>query len=190
MGLIIRGIKINTGENFQQRAKHGIEKINKQFILNTFNADIALRKIKKNIFGVKIFFSNKEYGVINVKSTDNSAIHALSASITKIEKIIRRLHRKIIASKRHIFKNNHIILTPPIKNETSSIDNNGLIIANMNYKIENLSVAEASDILINSNRKILMFRNAAHLGLNLLLKNTNGTIEWIDPRGSREAIKL
>ena len=60
----------------------------------------------------------------------------------------------------------------------------------MNYKIENLSVAEASDILINSNRKILMFRNAAHLGLNLLLKNTNGTIEWIDPRGSREAIKF
>ena len=190
MGLVIRGIKINTGETFRKRAKHGIEKINKQFILNNFKADIALRKIKTNFFGVKILFSNEQYGVINVKSIDNSAIHALSASITKIEKIIRRLHRKIKANKRHIFKNNHKTYTPSIENETSSIDNNGLIIANMNYKIENLSVAEASDMLINSNRKILMFRNAAHLGLNLLLKNTNGTIEWIDPRGSREAIKF
>jgi len=190
MGLIIRGIKINTGETFQQRAEYGIEKINKQFILNNFNADIALKKIRSNFFGVKILFSNKEYGIINVKSTDNSAIHALSASITKIEKIIRRLHRKIKAKKRHIFKNNNVALNKPIENETSHIDSNGLIIANMNYKIENLSVAEASDILINSNRKILMFRNAAHLGLNLLLKNTNGTIEWIDPRGSREAIKF
>ena len=50
MGLIIRGIKINTGETFQQRAESGIEKINKLFILNNFKADIALRKIRTNVF--------------------------------------------------------------------------------------------------------------------------------------------
>ncbi|PPR29588.1 MAG: hypothetical protein CFH31_00371 [Alphaproteobacteria bacterium MarineAlpha9_Bin1] len=190
MSLTVRGIKINTGETFKQKAQRGIEKIGKQFVVQNFNVDITLRKIKSKFFGVKILFKSKDYGVINVKSSDNSAMYALSSSITKIEKIIRRLHRKIISNKRHTQKHDHIDYINELEKNDKIYTDNTLIVANMNYKIENLSVAEASNKLINSNRNILMFRNAAHLGLNLLHRHTNGTIEWIDPRGTREAIKL
>ena len=189
MSLIIRGIKINTGETFHKKAVLGIEKIKNQFILKNFDVYIALKKINTKLFNVKILFNNKEYGTINVRTVDEDAIYALSIAITKIEKIIRRLNRKLKSKKRL----NLIKEQPPLesnKTEFSDDSNDGLIIANMNYKIEKLSVADAAKKLAKSNNKTLMFRNAAHMGLNLLLKNTNGTIEWIDPRGFREAIKL
>jgi len=146
MSLTVRGIKINTGETFKKKAQRGIEKIGKQFVVQNFNVDITLRKIKSKFFGVK--------------------------------------------NKRHTQKHDHIDYINELEKNDKIYTDNTLIVANMNYKIENLSVAEASNKLINSNRNILMFRNAAHLGLNLLHRHTNGTIEWIDPRGTREAIKL
>ena len=169
MSLIIRGIKINTGETFHKKAVLGIEKIKNQFILKNFDVYIALKKIKTKLFNVKILFNNKEYGTINVRTVDEDAIYALSIAITKIEKIIRRLNRKLKSKKRL----NLIKEQPPLESNKTK-----------------LSVADAAKKLAKSNNKTLMFRNAAHMGLNLLLKNTNGTIEWIDPRGFREAIKL
>ena len=41
MSLIIRGIKINTGETFQKKAVLGIEKIKNQFILKNFDVLIS-----------------------------------------------------------------------------------------------------------------------------------------------------
>ena len=189
MSLIIRGIKVNTGETFHNKAVLGIEKIKNQFILKNFDVYIALKKIKTKLFNVKILFNNKEYGTINVRTVDENAIYALSVGITKIEKIIRRLNRKLKSKKRLNLIKEQI----PLESNDPVLPNNsndGLIIANMNYKIEKLSVANAAQKLAKSDNETLMFRNAAHMGLNLLLKNSNGTIEWIDPRGFREAIKL
>ena len=59
MSLIIRGIKINTGETFHKKAVLGIEKIKNQFILKNFDVYIALKKIKTKLFNVKILFNNK-----------------------------------------------------------------------------------------------------------------------------------
>ena len=190
MSLIIRGIKINTGETFRKKAQHGINKIKEQFIIDKFRAYISLNKMKSKFFGVKILFTSKEYGIINVKTTDDNAIYALTSSIAKIEKIVRRLHRRIKSKKRIIYKEKNLLTNINNTNFTPNEENNSPIVANMNYKIENLSVAEASNLLINSNLKMLMFRNASHLGLNLLFKSSNGTIEWIDPRGTRESITL
>ena len=55
MSLIIRGIKINTGETFHKKAVLGIEKIKNQFILKNFDVYIALKKNKNQIIQCKNF---------------------------------------------------------------------------------------------------------------------------------------
>jgi hypothetical protein len=35
-------------------------------------------------------------------------------------------------------------------------------------------------------QQAMMFRNAAHGGLNMLYRRPDGNIGWVDPRGSRE----
>jgi hypothetical protein len=59
------------------------------------------------------------------------------------------------------------------------------VFADMSYDIETLSVDQAVMRLELSGANMLMFRNANHLGLNVVHFREDGTIGWIDPRGTR-----
>ncbi|MDB2391329.1 sigma 54 modulation/S30EA ribosomal C-terminal domain-containing protein, partial [Alphaproteobacteria bacterium] len=59
------------------------------------------------------------------------------------------------------------------------------VFADMSYDIETLSVDQAVMRLELSGANMLMFRNANHLGLNVVHFREDGTIGWIDPRGMR-----
>jgi hypothetical protein len=37
-----------------------------------------------------------------------------------------------------------------------------------------------------SGENMLMFRNASHFGLNVVHRRSDGSIGWIDPRGTRQ----
>ena len=41
-----------------------------------------------------------------------------------------------------------------------------------------------------SDQSSLMFRNAAHEGLNMVYRRDDNTIGWVDPRGSRQTMGL
>ena len=53
-------------------------------------------------------------------------------------------------------------------------------------EIATVTVGEAVMIMDLGDRQAMMFRNAAHGGLNMLYRRTDGNIGWVDPRGSRE----
>lgn len=59
------------------------------------------------------------------------------------------------------------------------------IIAEMTTNIESLTVSEAVMRMDLAESPALMFRNAAHSGLNMVYRRTDGNIGWVDPRGTR-----
>ena len=60
------------------------------------------------------------------------------------------------------------------------------VVAELAYDIEMLTVEQAVMKLELSDAPMLMFRNAAHLGLNVVHRREDGSIGWIDPRGARK----
>jgi hypothetical protein len=60
------------------------------------------------------------------------------------------------------------------------------VIAELSYKIDELTVEQAVIRLELENESCIFFRNASHSGLNLVYYRQDGNIGWIDPRGSRE----
>ena len=70
--------------------------------------------------------------------------------------------------------------------DTSYKDSDALpIIAQLSYEVGLLTVEQAVMQLELSDEPCLMFRNASHLGLNLVYKRNDNMIAWVDPRGNR-----
>ncbi|MDC3311245.1 sigma 54 modulation/S30EA ribosomal C-terminal domain-containing protein [Alphaproteobacteria bacterium] len=59
------------------------------------------------------------------------------------------------------------------------------VIAQLSYEIELFTVEQAVMKLELSDEPCLLFRNASHLGLNLVYRRNDNTIAWVDPRGNR-----
>lgn len=59
------------------------------------------------------------------------------------------------------------------------------VVADLLYDIEVLTVERAVMRIELSGENMLMFRNASHFGLNVVQRRDDGTIGWIDPRGTR-----
>ena len=60
------------------------------------------------------------------------------------------------------------------------------IIAELSYEVESLSVEQAVMRLELSGDNCLLFRNSGHMGLNMVHLRNDGTIGWVDPRGTRD----
>ena len=64
-------------------------------------------------------------------------------------------------------------------------DGEPMVIAEMTTKIESLTVSDAVMRMSLADASVLMFRNSAHGGLNVIYRRSDGNIGWIDPRGNR-----
>ncbi|MCW8836638.1 MAG: ribosome-associated translation inhibitor RaiA [Rhodospirillales bacterium] len=60
-------------------------------------------------------------------------------------------------------------------------DGSPAIIAEMSTAIETLSVGEAVMRMDLADLPVVMFRNKAHSGMNVVYRRADGTIGWIDP---------
>ena len=54
----------------------------------------------------------------------------------------------------------------------------------MDYEIHLMTVEEAVMVFELSGQPAMMFRNKAHLGLNMLHRRDDGSIGWVDPGGT------
>ena len=77
------------------------------------------------------------------------------------------------------------ILAPteePEDDDTSSLQ--PMVIAEMETKIPGITVGEAVMQMELAGQKLLVFRNDAHGGVNVVYRRDDGNIGWIDPRNN------
>ena len=117
---------------------------------------------------------------------------AFDDALTKLEKRVRRYKRRL--------KNHHSETHPPLpvedalayvlaplqeESEADTADGDDdttpLVIAETKVPIRTMTVSMAVMQLDLSDNPALLFRNAAHGGLNLVYRRTDGNVGWIDP---------
>jgi ribosomal subunit interface protein len=120
---------------------------------------------------------------------------AFDAALTKLETRVRRYKRRL---KNHHADNKSPLpaedatsyVLAPLEEETeddtaiphtNGADTNPLVIAETKVAVRTMPVAMAVMQLDLSDSPALLFRNAAHGGLNLVYRRPDGNVGWIDP---------
>ena len=195
MKIQISGKNMSTGEAFQQHAHASLSDIVSKYFTNAIAGHITL---EKGLAGFTVRTRVNLTRRIELESTghDNKDAHAaLDAAIEHAEKRLRRHKRRLRNHRADLTEQevNELSLNAPLTIYQSALDSlddeesGGQlpVVAELSYEVNALTVEEAVMQLELSDQQCLMFRNAGHLGLNMVYKREDDTIGWIDPRGSR-----
>ena len=195
MNIKIVGKNIELGEAFQAYSSARIDEVLQKYSYDAVSAQITLEKRFGNFKAkVKVYLKNK----IELDSTGRGkdANNSYDNALEHIEKKLRRYHRRMKShrnpeSKDILSSDEPLRVYQSILNaDEDEIDINHSdsmpVVAELSYKIEELTVEQAVMRLELENESCIFFRNASHSGLNLVYYRKDGNIGWVDPRGSRE----
>ena len=195
MNIKIVGKNIELGESFQAYSGERIGEVLLKYSYDAVSAQITLEKRVGNFKAkVKVYLKNK----IELDSTGRGkdANTSYDDALDHIEKKLRRYHRRM-KSHRNTESKNILSTDEPLRVYQSvfNLDEDEIdinqsdsmpVIADLSYKIDELTVEQAVIRLELEDESCIFFRNASHSGLNLVYYRKDGNIGWIDPRGSRE----
>ena len=186
---------MDTGSAFQEHAETALGAVVEKYFNNAVSGHVTLEKADSGFtVRTRVALSRR----IELESTGRAfdAHAALEAAIEHAEKRLRRHKRRL--------KNHRSVITSAEEDEVDSapmrvyagasqLADDGVdgdddllpVVAELSYDIEVLTVEQAVMRLELSGLNMLMFRNASHLGLNVVHVRDDGSIGWIDPRGAR-----
>ncbi len=195
MNIKVIGKNIDLGEAFQEYSQKRLNEIFEKYSYNVVSSQITLEK-KFGSFKAKLKVNLKNKIELDATGLGKEANIAFEDAIDRTEKRLRRYHRKM---KNHrpldfvdTFSTNEPMwvyesATNSSHQNPESAENDSLpVIAELSYRVEELTVEQAVMRLEFANESCLLFRNASHSGLNLVYIRHDGNIGWVDPRGSRE----
>ena len=201
MNINVSGKNMDMGMAFQDHASDALSHVVDKYFHNAISASVTLEKAEEGFkVNTRVNLTNR----MELESTGHArdAHAALDAAIEHAEKRLRR-HKRRLKNHRNASKADDMdeILNAPlsimpsfdsVQSETAIDDEDDAlpVIAELSYEIESLSVDQAVMRLELSNQPTLMFRNAAHKGLNMVYRRDDNTIGWVDPRGTRHTNPL
>ncbi len=130
---------------------------------------------------------------VQARGRANDIYDSLEGSIDKMEKQLRRYKRRLKDhhQKRDVpieaFEASSYILNPGAEDATEDNEPETLqpvIVAEMATKVQSLSVGEAVMQMELAGAPLLVFRNDAHGGVNVVYQRDDGNIGWVDPRNN------
>lgn len=123
---------------------------------------------------------------------DHEIYAAFDGCSEKMEKQLRRYKRRLKDHHRdrsqpvELSDAGSYILAATEESDTAEPDTEvaSMIVAEMETKIQSLSVQEAVMQMELSHAPVLVFRNERHNGVNVVYRRDDGNIGWVDPRNS------
>ncbi len=194
MQISISGKNMDTGLAFQEHAELSLNNIVEKYFNNAVSGHVTLEKGDSG-FTVKTRVALSRRMELESTGRAPDAHAALDAAIEHAEKRLRR-HKRRLKSHRSVLttlEEDDIDIAPmavyagaaQLPDASSDDDDLLPIVAELSYDIEVLTVEQAVMRLELGGLTMLMFRNASHLGLNVVHLRGDGSIGWIDPRGAR-----
>ncbi|MEM8788235.1 MAG: ribosome-associated translation inhibitor RaiA [Pseudomonadota bacterium] len=116
---------------------------------------------------------------------------SFEGAVERLEKQLRRYKRRLKDHHQRregpieAFGASSYILDPGPEGETEQEEPASLqpvIVAEMETKVQSLSVGEAVMQMELAGAPVLVFRNDAHGGVNVVYRREDGNIGWVDPR--------
>ena len=199
----VSGQNMDTGAAFQERSRELIEHIVEKYFTPAVSANVTLEKTDGGFY-VRIRMNLTRRIELEASGFARDAHAALEDAGQHAEKRLRRHKRRLKNHRQQAEVPNDIISAPMSiyaaatqldlenghdnanVNDAEQEDDSLPIIAELSYEVESLSVEQAVMRLELSGDNCLLFRNSGHMGLNMVHLRNDGTIGWVDPRGTRD----
>lgn len=181
---------MDVGDSLRTHASNNLIEVVEKYFTHAIDATIIFSR-EGNDFKADISVHPGPRGLVVQSTTAGAdAYGAFDGALERVSKQLRRYKRRL--SNHHQKARASEDLMPAqqyvIQQETSDDepheDAPPVIIAEMETEIASLSVSEAVMRLDLADAPLVMFRNSAHGGFNVVYRRTDGNIGWIDPVNS------
>ncbi len=186
----ITGRQLDIGSALQQHVKDELSSILDKYGQRPTDAEVIFSKDAHNfVCEATVHLSTGMTAAAKAAATEIYA--AFDKCRDKMEKQLRRYKRRL---KDHQRSRQHPVELSPASayilaatDEAEDSEPESLapmIVAEMETEIAYLSVGEAVMRMELSGAPVLVFRNEAHKGVNVVYRRDDGNIGWIDPKDS------
>ncbi len=184
----ITGRHLDIGNALQEYVREELASVLEKYGQRPTDAEVIFSKDAHNfVCEATVHLSTGMIAAAKASATEIYAAFDLCRD--KMEKQLRRYKRRLKAHQRRrehpveLSEAATYILAPSEEKEDTEPESlTPMIIAEMETKIASLSVGEAVMQMELSGAPLLVFRNEAHKGINVIYRRDDGNIGWIDPK--------
>lgn len=187
MQLTVQGKQMDLGDALRSHVEGKLEDINAKYFNRAIDATVTFSPegaaFTKTHISIRV---GKDIMVIS-DATENDPYIAFDSAADKVAKQLRRYKRKLRDHHQKLEEApaDHFLpaLDYTLSSEQDNEEADHLVIAEMSTNIQTMSPSEAAMRLELSGLPAMMFRNAAHKGLNMVYIRPDGNVGWVDPDG-------
>jgi ribosomal subunit interface protein len=186
MTLRISGKNVDVGDALRTHVTDRIEDALSKYFPGGYNGHVTLSR-EGTGFKSECTLHLDTGTILQVSAQDQEPRLSFDLAAEKIEKRLRRYKRKLKdhhlnnGSGREAFEAVSYVLASPEEEEEVPEDFNPLVIAETSAKVKTMTVGMAVMELDLSEAPVVMFKNAANGGMNVVYRRADGNIGWIDP---------
>ncbi|MFY9240865.1 MAG: ribosome-associated translation inhibitor RaiA [Roseovarius sp.] len=183
----ISGKQIDIGEALQTHVKTELGEAVEKYAKRPTDATVVFSKSASEFTCESVVHLSTGL-TVQAKGKAHEIYAAFDASLEKMDKQLRRYKRRL---KDHHKERSHpvelsggasyILASESDSSESEPESLQPIIVAEMEAKIQALSVGEAVMQMELAGAPVLVFRNEAKNGLNVVYRRDDGNIGWIDP---------
>ena len=183
MNVSISGRQIDVGDALTSHAEAGIAAASEKYFSDSLNAAVVFAK-ERATFKADIKIHVHKGIDMRASGEANEVYAAFDKALERVEKQLRRYHRKLKDHKtqgedtpaRH-----YVFPVEDSAPEEPPAESSAMIVADQVTTISTLSPADAAMRLDLTDETVLMFKNASTKKLNVVYRRKDGHIGWIDP---------
>jgi len=195
MAIKITGKNLDLGESLRSYALGRVETALGKFSGRPVSGHIS---VEKNSDGFLTQCAIHLESGLDVQSAGNGAdaYGSLDSAAERLEKRLRRYKRRLkshgqgAAAPAHLSEGAGVDYVIDVERTAGSMDAEGdeagapAVIAEAPLRVRAMAVSDAVMQMDLADQPFLVFRNAAHGGINVVYRRPDGNIGWIDPSGS------
>ena len=185
MSFRISGQNLDIGEALRERISERIAEAMDKYFDGGYSGHVTLTR---DGFGFRtecaIHLDSKI--TLHAEGMAPDAYASADQAALRIEKRLRRYHRRLKEHRPERDRQSsdaasYVIAAPEQENELEVDAFTPVIIAESTTKLKQLSVSDAVTELDMTGTPVLVFRHAAHGGINVVYRRADGHFGWIDP---------
>ena len=190
MNISIKGKHVDVGEALRGHAMEYLTATVAKYFERAMESNIVFSR-EGHLFRADISVHARRGIVMQGHSSADDAYTAFDKALDRVAKQLRRHKRRL--RDHHKSQPNletlpaqYSIIASASEEGKALADAKAVIIAEMPHEVATLTVGEAVTRMESDDAPIMMFRNRAHGGFNVIYRRDDGNIGWIDPKNTQE----
>jgi ribosomal subunit interface protein len=184
MDITVKGKQMDVGQALSAHTEEALSAAVAKYFDRAIDATVTYSKVNTG-FHVEIVVHAGRGVTVHGQGEAGDAYPALDAAMERVTKQLRRYHRKLVNHHANAMADEnqmaqYSILLQSTEDEVD-VEAHPAIVAEMEHSISTMSVSDAVMRLDLGNLPVVMFKNGAHGGLNVVYRRNDGNVGWIDP---------